>query len=182
MIRTAFALLLALSLSACASGFKQANEENSKRIADHQDSLLTQATNDLTAVNACYLRSLGYLQTGTTLTKVGEPSGSGETCAVMATALRMSSTFMTAFSPFLVQPALTRVPAAPEEILADLTKHGMKFSLTKHGLEAVERVVTSGQLAQAQTSAAALEAVANRPAPILLTVPEGGAATILTPN
>jgi hypothetical protein len=181
IIRFAILLLIAVSLSACSSGFNKSTEANTQRGADWQDTMLQQATNDLTAINACFLRSMGYLDIGGTLSKVGEPTGSGESCTVMATSLRMTSTFLTAFGPTLVQPIMGRVPAAPEEIVADLLKFGMKFSLTKHGMNAVERVISSGQMAQAQTSAAALEAVANRPAPVLLTVPEGGTATILRP-
>lgn len=180
MTRFICIFLLALGLSGC-SAFKLANDANTKRIADYQDTMIDQAGKDLTAINACYLRSLGYVDIGGTLTKMGEPTGSGDACSMMALSLRQTSTFLTAFSPFLAQPLMARVPAAPEEILADLAKGGMKFALTRHGLEAVERVISSGQLAQAQTSAAALEAVANRPAPILLTVPEGGSASILTP-
>lgn len=185
MIRIALALVAALALSACSSsGFKIANDENSTRIRDHQDAMLEQAEKDMAAVNACYLRSSGYVQLvpGGPLTKIAEPSSSAEGCTVMAALLRNTATLMTAFQPFLVQPVLARVPAAPEEIVQSILKDGMKFALTKYGLEAVERVVSSGQLAQAQTSAAALQAVADRPAPVILTVPEGGTATVLTPT
>lgn len=175
-------IFAALALAGCASGFKKANEENTKRQNYFQDTMLVQAANDLTAINACFLRSSGYIVTGTNnlLVKVGEPS-SGESCVVMAGMLRQASTFLTAFSAFLTQPAMARVPAAPEEIAQDILKHSMKFSIMKHGLNAVERVVSSGHLAQSQLAQQAIEAAAKpTPNPILITVPEGGSAGVLS--
>jgi hypothetical protein len=173
--------LAALALTGCASsGFKVANDENTKRIESHQEAMLEQAEKDLTAINGCYLRASGYAVLDGVLTKIGEPLP-GDGCNVMAGMLRQMSTLLTAFQPHLVQPLLARVPAAPEEIAQSIIKDGMKYALTRYGLGAVERVVSSGQLAQTQLAEQAIQAAAKpTPNPVLITVPEGGSAGFLT--
>lgn len=172
--------LLAVVLTGCASsGFNVANEENTKRIESHQEAMLDQAEKDLTAINGCYLRASGYAVLDGVITKIGEPMP-GDGCTVMAGMLRQMSTLLTAFQPHLVQPLLARVPAAPEEIAQSIIKDGMKFALTRYGIGAVERVVSSGQLAQSQLAQQAIDAAAKpTPNPILITVPEGGTAGFL---
>lgn len=173
----------ALALTACAnSGFKVATDSNTSRSDDYQLNILTQAGNDLTAINDCYLRAAGYVRVSGSangLQKVGEP-GSGEGCTVMATALRTQSNMMTFMAPHIAQALMGRVPAAPEEIAADLAKFGVKASLLKFGLNSVSNVITSGQAAQAEIAQAGIAAAAKpAPNPILLTVPEGGSAAVL---
>ena len=99
----------------------------------------------------------------------------------MATALRTQSNMMTMFAPFVATAMFSRVPAAPEEIAQSILKDGMKFALAKFGIEQVSNVVTTGQLAAAQTASRAadtVDTVINKPATIL-TIPEGGSAAIL---
>ena len=187
-LRTLALVGLALSLGACAqmgAGFHKANDENTKRLAHYQDNILLQAETDLSAVHACYLRASGYVAQpaagpvkaaagafNLSLTKIGEPTSS-EGCTVMATALRTQSNMLTAFAPFMGQALLARVPAAPEEIAQAILKDGMQFALAKFGIEAVQKVVTTGQLAQSQLAQAGIDA-ASKP-PLVLTVPEGSA-------
>lgn len=182
LLHFALATAAVLMLGACSSsGFKQANDANTQRIKEHQDAMLTQAEHDLTAINACYLRAAGYADLGGALTKIGEPMP-GDSCTVMAGMLRQQSTLLMAFQPHLVQPVMARVPAAPEEIAQSILKDGMKFALMRYGMAAVERVVSSGQLAQSQLGQQAIDAAAKpTPNPVLITVPEGGSAEILTP-
>jgi hypothetical protein len=172
----------ALALSACAnSGFQVATTANTTRSDDYQLNILTQAGNDLTAINDCYLRAAGYVRMGDAggLQKVGEP-GSDVGCTVMATALRTQSNMMTFMAPHIAQALMSRVPAAPEEIAADLLKFGVKASLLKFGVEQVAGVITSGQAAQAEIAQAGIAAAAKpAPSPIVLTVPEGGSAAVL---
>lgn len=179
-MKAALVVLVALVLAGCSSsGFKVANDANTQRVKDHQQAILDQAENDLKAINTCYLRSAGYADINGVLTKVGEGFTS-EGCTVMAGMLRQASTLLTAFQPFLAQAVMARVPAAPEEIAQSLIKNGFKFSLAKFGIDAVERVVSSGQLAQSQIAQQAIDAAAKpAPSPILITVPEGGAAAVL---
>jgi leucyl-tRNA synthetase len=171
----------ALALTACASsGFQVATTANTTRADDYQLNILTQAENDLTAIHGCYLRAAGYVRVGGTvnaLQKVSEP-GSSEGCTVMATALRTQSNMMTFMAPHIAQALMGRVPAAPEEIAADLAKFGVKASLLKFGLDKVANVITSGQAAQAEIARAGIEAASKPPLivePTVLTVPEGAA-------
>jgi hypothetical protein len=182
-MRAAIAALVLLVLAGCSSsGFKVANDANTQRVKDHQEVMLDQAENDLKAINACYLRAAGYADLDGTLTKIGEPMP-GDSCTVMTGMLRQLSTLLMAFQPHLVQPVMARVPAAPEEIAQAILKDGMKFSIVRYGLGAVERVVSSGQLAQSQLAQQAIDAATKpAPSPILITVPEGGSASILTPD
>lgn len=193
-LRTFAIVAATLSLAACAqmgAGFHKANDENTKRLAHYQDNILLQAESDLSAINACYLRAAGYVVQSAagpvkaaagalnlTLTKVAEP-GSSEGCTVMATALRTQSNMLTAFAPFIGQALLARVPAAPEEIVQSVLKDGMQFALAKYGIEAVQKVVTNGQLAQAQVAEAGIAAAAKDPLvvkePFVVQVPMGSA-------
>lgn len=183
-IRTLALVAAALALSACAqmgAGFHKANDENTKRLNHYQDNLLLQSEHDLTAINACYLRATGYQRvegTKNAVIKVGEPTSS-ESCTVLAMGLRTQANMLTAFAPFIGQALMARVPAAPEEILQSVLKDGMQFALAKYGIEAVTKVVTNGQLAQAQVAQAGIDAASKPPLvvdqPVLVTVPEGSA-------
>lgn len=182
LFRTLILICAAIALTACAqmgAGFHKANDENTKRLAHYQDNLLLQAEHDLAAVNACYLRATGYQRvegTKNAVIKVGEPSSS-ESCTVLAMGLRTQSNMLTAFAPFIGQALLARVPAAPEEILQSVLKDGMQFALAKYGIEAVQKVVTTGQLAQAQVAQAGIEAASKPPLIVEPTVIEVPAAT-----
>ena len=187
--RTAFLALAALALTGCASsGFNVATQANTDRLQAYQDSLLDEAENDLTAINACYLRASGYaLVAGTTnaLQKVGEP-GSAEGCTVMAGMLRTQSKMLTAFAPHLAQPLLARVPAAPEEILKDLAEKGMGFALVKHGIDRVSAVVSNGQAAAYQIAQSAQAKHPIMMTPGIVTITPGtaeaaGTASVLMP-
>lgn len=190
-LRTFAIVAAALSLAACAqmgAGFHKATDANTSRLAHYQDNLLLQAENDLTAINGCYLRAAGYIVKSSSgapvaagggfleLLKVGEPTSS-EGCTVMATALRTQSNMLTAFAPFMGQALMSRVPAAPEEILQSLAEKGMQFSLMKYGVEAVTKVVASGQLAQTQIAQSGITAASKPPLvvdkPVVVTVPAG---------
>ena len=164
-MRLLIAAIFALLLTGCAgSGFNKATEANTKRASEFQENILLQATNDLTAINDCYLKN-----------------GDRNVCTTMATALRTQSNMMTMFAPFVATAMFSRVPAAPEEIAQSILKDGMKFALAKFGIEQVSNVVTTGQLAAAQTASRAadtVDTVINKPATIL-TIPEGGSAAIL---
>lgn len=134
------------------SSFEMATKENTARSNNFQDNLLLSQANDLDAVHACYLRAAGYakvLGSANSVYKIGEPS-SAEGCTVMAGMLRTQSNMLIAFSPFLGQALMTRVPAAPEEVLESLVKEGMKFSLMRFGFEKVASVITNGQAAAYQ--------------------------------
>jgi hypothetical protein len=162
--RTLSLAAAALALSAC-SGFKTATDANTNRADTYQLNILTQAANDLTAINDCYLRASGYVRVSGTangLQKVGEP-GSDVGCTVMATALRTQSNMMTFMAPYVAQVLMSRVPAAPEEIAADLLKFGVKAGLLKFGVEQVAGVINSGQLAQAEIARAGIEAASKPP-------------------
>lgn len=169
-MRTTFRTLAlaaaALALTACSSsGFMKATEANTSRADDYQLNILTQASSDLTAINDCYLRAAGFVRVGgaaPVLQKVGEP-GSGEGCTVMATALRTQSNMMTFMAPHIAQALMGRVPAAPEEIAADLLKFGVKASLLKFGLNQVSSVITSGQAAQTEIAQAGIAAASKPP-------------------
>jgi hypothetical protein len=161
----------ALALTACSSsGFQVATTANTSRADDYQLNILTQAGNDLTAINDCYLRAAGYVRLGDaiTLQKVSEP-GSSEGCTVMAMGLRTQSNMMTFMAPHIAQVLMSRVPASPEEIAADLLKFGVKAGLFKFGVEQVADVISSGQLAQAEIARAGIEA-ASKP-PLIIEVP-----------
>jgi leucyl-tRNA synthetase len=175
----------ALALTACAnSGFQVATTANTSRADDYQLNILTQAGNDLTAINDCYLRAAGYVRVGGSangLQKVSEP-GSTEGCTVMATALRTQSNMMTFMAPHIAQVLMSRVPAAPEEIAADLLKFGVKAALLKFGVEQVAGVITNGQAAQAEIAQAGIAAASKPP---LIVRPEvvhaTGAASVTKP-
>jgi hypothetical protein len=181
-IRTIALLVAALALTACAqmgAGFHKATDANTARLAHYQDNMLLQADNDLAAINACYLHASGYKRvTGTqnAVVKVGEPS-SPESCTVLAMGLRTQSNMLAAFAPFVGQALLARVPASPEEIVQSILKDGMKFALTRFGIDAVTKVVTTGQLAQAQVAQAGIEAASKPPLIIEPTIIEVPAAT-----
>lgn len=179
--------LLALLTGCTSSGFAVATANNTERIKLFQDSILLQATNDLTAIQDCFLRAAGYTRvvgTENLLQKTSEP-GNAESCTVMATALRTQSNMMTLMSPYVAQALMGRVPAAPEEIAADLAKFGVKAALLKFGIDQVSGVITSGQAAQAQVAQAGIAAAAKPPlvveVPTLISVPEGAAAVPLVP-
>jgi leucyl-tRNA synthetase len=181
LFRTIGLAAAAMALSAC-SGFKTATDANTSRADSYQLNILAQAANDLTAINDCYLLASGYVRavgTDNALQKVAEP-GSDVGCTVMATALRTQSNMMTFMAPHIAQVLMSRVPAAPEEIAADLLKFGVKSALLSYGIDQVARVINSGQLAQAEIAQAGIAAAAKpAPNPILLTVPAGGAARVL---
>lgn len=150
-------LMATLTLAGCSS-FQIATEENTKRSISFAEGFLEQAANDLTTINMCWIAAI---KSGT----------KGDSCTNMAIALRLTNTFLYAF---FAKPEQGRVPAAPEEILKSLVEKGMEFSLMKFGFQAVERIVSSGQLAQAQIAQAAI----NKPTeviekPVIVTVPEG---------
>jgi len=168
----------ALALTACASsGFQVATTANTTRADDYQLNILTQAANDLTAINDCYLRAAGYVRVGGTvnaLQKVADAPGSSEGCTVMATALRTQSNMMTFMAPHIAQVLMSRVPAAPEEIAADLLKFGVKTALMTYGIDQVAKVITSGQAAQAEIARAGIEAASKPPLiiePTIIEVP-----------
>lgn len=153
----------AAMLSGCASsGFAVATAENTKRTTSFQDGMLEQAANDLTAINDCWVN---IKKTAT---------GNGEGCVAMSIALRMSSTFLYAF---LGKPEMGRVPAAPEEIAQSILEKGMNFALMKFGIDAVRKVVDSGQLAQAQIASEGIAAAQKPPLvvdkPVVVQVPMG---------
>lgn len=128
-------LALAVALTGCGtSSFSKAVEENTKRQEFYLDAFLEQAANDLTAINDCWLNA-----------KKGNGESAG--CMVMSTALRLTNSMLFAF---LAKPEMTRVPAAPEEIVKDIAEKGMQFSLMKHGIDAVSKVVNTGQAASYQ--------------------------------
>jgi len=177
--RTLALAAAALALSACASsGFQAATAANTSRADDYQLNILTQAANDLTAINDCYLRASGYVRGGASgaLQKVADAPGSSEGCTVMATALRTQSNMMTFMAPHIAQALMGRVPAAPEEIAADLAKFGVKAALMKFGVSRVSNVITSGQAAQTEIARAGIEAASKPPLiiePTVLSVPDG---------
>lgn len=183
------ALALILPLTGCAnSGFAVATQANTDRGNYFLDTMLIQAANDLVAINDCYLHARGYARvspTSTTVHKIGEPTGDASACTVMAMGLRTQSNMLTAFSPFLSKELMSRVPAAPEEIAADLAKFGVKASLLKFGVEKVADVITTGQAANAQIAQAGIEAASKPPLvvkePVVITVPSGSAPLPTTP-
>ena len=142
-------LAVAALASGCAnSGFQKATEANTARATAYQEGFLEQAANDLTAINDCWV-NVKRTQAGT-----------GEGCIGMSIALRMSSTFLYAF---LGKPEMGRVPAAPEEIVQSVVEKGMNFALMKFGIDAVRKVVDSGQLAQAQIASEGIAAASKPP-------------------
>jgi len=179
---------LMLTLTGCASsGFNVATSANTDRANAYQENILLQAANDLAAINMCYLRASGYMVSGTgdpvqtgfgKVVKVGEPS-SDVGCTVMAMGLRTQSNMATLFAPFIAQTVMSRVPAAPEEIAQSLIEKGLQFSLLKFGIESVSKVVSSGQAAQTQIATQGIAAAGK--SPVILTIPEGGSASVLAP-
>ena len=166
--------LMGFFLTGCASsGFAVATKDNTDRVNTYQDNILLQAANNMEAINACYLRASGYapvVGTANGLVKLGEPSGASE-CTVLAMGLQTQSNMMTMFAPYVAQALMGRVPAAPEEIVQSLLKDGMKFALTKFGINAVTDVVKSGQFAQAQIATQGIEAAAKPPLIIEVAAP-----------
>lgn len=182
MIRTVklLALALVLTLAGCKTGFSEATTANTDRIKYFQDSLILQATHDLTAVHDCYLRSAGYARvspTANAVYKVGEATNDAHGCTVMAMGLRTQANMLTAFSPFISQVMMGRVPASPEEIMFDLAKFGIQASLLKFGIEKTADVILSGQAANAQIAQAGIEAASKPPLvvdkPVVVQVPAG---------
>ena len=167
----------ALALTACSSsGFQVATTANTTRADDYQLNILTQAANDLTAINDCYLRAAGYVRVGAAgaLQKVADAAASSESCTVMATALRTQSNMMTFMAPHIAQVLMSRVPAAPEEIAADLLKFGVKAALMTYGIDQVAGVINSGQAAQAEIAQAGIAAASKPPLiiePTIIEVP-----------
>lgn len=152
----------AAMLSGCASsGFAVATAENTKRTTSFQEGMLEQAANDLTAINDCWVN----------MKKNGQ---GGESCVALSIALRMTSTFLYAFQG---KPEMGRVPAAPEEIAQSIVEKGMNFALMKFGIDAVRKVVDSGQLAQAQIASDGIAAAQKPPLvvdkPVVVQVPMG---------
>lgn len=180
MTRTILALMVAFAalLSGCAnSGFAVATKANTDRHAEYADGFLEQASNDMLAINACFLRTgRGDMVTsgaGTpiTLGHVASLMGNFQ-CTVMAQSLRMTNTFLYAF---LAKPEMSRVPAAPEEIVQSIVEKGMKFALMRFGITAVQKVVESGQLAQTQIASEGIAAASKPPViieqPVLVPAP-----------
>lgn len=137
------AAITAAMLSGCAnSSFNKAVDTNTQRQQDYLDGYLEQAANDLTAINDCWVN-------------VKKTNAESVGCMMMSMALRMTNTFLYAF---LGKPDMTRVPAAPEEIIESVLTKSMKFAITKYGFDAVRKVVESGQVAQAQIAQASISA------------------------
>lgn len=150
--------LAVMALAGCAnSGFATATNSNTQRISTFQDAMLEDAANDLFAINACYLR-----------TKKEDSA----VCTNMATSLRTTSKMLIAFSPALSRDLKDRVPAAPEEIFQSLATKGFETAITLHGIDAVRKVVESGQYAAWQSAQQAnanmAELANNPPAPVLI--------------
>lgn len=189
-----FAALAVILLGGCAnkatggSAFGMATSENSSRISNFQDAILLNAANDLHAVNVCFITAGGgVLKADGSVVLQGGAQGKASECVLMAGMLRTQSNMILAFSPFLTASLMSRVPAAPEEIIQSLIKDGLKFALMKFGISSVTKVIETGQLAQTQLAEAAI----NKP-PVVLTpsviqVPMGssvlteGGAAALTP-
>jgi hypothetical protein len=170
IILGASAAIAAALLSGCASsGFAVATAENTKRTTSFQDGLLEQAANDLTAINDCWVN----------VKKTA--SGTGEGCIGMSIALRMTSSFLYAF---LGKPEMSRVPASPEEIGQAILEKGMNFALMKFGIDAVRKVVDSGQLAQQQIASEGIAAAQKPPLvvdnPVIVQVPMGSSVVPTT--
>lgn len=162
MIKGLLACLVLASLAACGS-FKTAIQENTKRDELFLEGFLEQAVNDMTTIHQCWLN-----------TKAKNIDSGG--CMVMATALRLTNTYLYAF---LGKPDKERVPAAPEEIMQAIAEKGMNFALMRYGIKAVSNLVTSGQAASYQI---ALEAMRKNPImiqPGVITTGPGGEASIL---
>lgn len=167
-----FAALVALAVAAtgCAnSSFNKAVDTNTQRQQDYLDGYLEQAANDLTAINDCW-------------TNVKKANSDSMGCMMMSMALRMTNTFLYAF---LGKPDMTRVPAAPEEIVESILTKSMKFAITKYGFDAVRKVVESGQVAQAQIASEGIAAASKPPLvvdkPVIVTVPAGSSVLPTTP-
>lgn len=157
-------------LSGCAnSSFNKAVDTNTQRQESYLDGYLEQAANDLTAINDCW-------------TNVKKANADSMGCMMMSMALRMTNTFLYAF---LGKPDMTRVPAAPEEIVESILTKSMKFAITKYGFDAVRKVVESGQVAQAQIASEGIAAASKPPLvvdkPVVVTVPAGSSVLPTTP-
>lgn len=170
----------ALAMTGCAnSGFAKATQANTDRPNSYRGDLLLQAENNLKAINSCYIRASGYAPVNgadNLLVKITEPS-SPESCTVLATALNTQMNMAMMFSPYLSRELMSRVPAAPEEIVENLLKFGVKASLMKFGIEQVSGVITTGQAANAQIAAQGIEAASKPPLvvdkPVIVQVPLG---------
>lgn len=176
-------------LTGCAnSGFAVATKANTDRASEYGDGFLEQAANDMLVVNQCFLTAArGSI---TVKSSDGSPVGIGSMlqmmaqfqCTSLAQALRMTNTFLYAF---LAKPEMSRVPAAPEEIVQSIIKDGMKFALMKFGITAVQKVVESGQVAQAQIASEGITAASKPPLvvdkPVIVTVPAGSTVLPSTP-
>lgn len=189
MKRILIALTMMLALAGCKTGFSEATTANTDRIKYHQDSLLIQAEHDLMAVHDCYLRSSGYARvspTSNAIYKIGEANSDAHGCTVMAMGLRTQANMLTAFAPYISQVMMGRVPASPEEIIADLAKFGVKASLMKFGISKTADVILSGQAANAQIAQAGIEAASKPPLvvdkPVIVTVPSGSSVLPTTPT
>jgi hypothetical protein len=178
-------ILLSIALSAltiltgCAnSGFAVATQANTARQANFEDGFLEQAATDMLAINACFLRAGKIVVTSGDGTPVGlgaiMSAMQQSQCTMMAQSLRLVNTMLYAF---LAKPELSRVPAAPEEIVQSIIKDGMKFALMKFGIGAVQKVVESGQVAQAQIASEGIAAAQKPPLvvdkPVIVQVPLG---------
>lgn len=170
MKRALIALATTLALSACGtSGFEKATEANSTRDTVFLEAMLTQATNDLLAINDCYTRA-----------KTSD-SMAWALCVNQSTALRLTSTFLT----FMARPQHQRVPDSPEEIMRDLIKFGIPWAVGAWGLGKWTDMVTTGQLAQQQLAQTAIDAAAKPPMqvnPILLETGPSGTRVIPLPT
>lgn len=165
---------LSLLLSGCDDDFTKATQENTNRATTFQSSMLIQFGNNMLAVHDCFLHAAGYARvspTSNAIFKIGEPTGGEATCAVMGTALQTQANMLIAFSPFLGQSLMGRVPASTGEVITDLFKFGVKASMMKFGVEKVTGVITSGQAAQAQIAQAGIEAAAKPPLVIEVPTP-----------
>lgn len=182
-------MAITMALTGCAnSGFAVATAANTARGDSYMEGYLEQAANDLITINTC------FLQAGKTNVNVTASDGSpvlvgaimqmmGQfQCTSMAQSLRLANTFLYAF---LAKPEMSRVPAAPEEIVQSIVKDGMKFALMKFGITAVTKVVESGQAAQAQIASEGITAASKPPLvvdkPVIVTVPAGSAVLPTTP-
>ena len=152
-------------LTGCAnSGFAVATAANTSRGEIYTDGYLEQAVNDMLAINARFLKA-GKI---TVTSGDGSPVGIGamlsimqqSQCTMLAQSLRIVNTMLYAF---LAKPEMGRVPAAPEEIVQSILKDGMKFALMKFGIGAVQKVVESGNLAQAQIASEGIAAAQKPP-------------------
>jgi len=171
--------IMAILAGCTSSGFHVATKDNTSRQTTYLDTLLAQAVNNLTATNDCYVYAAGgKINASGDFVSAGAPSDRA-LCVMMSGMLQNTSTIMVALAPFFAKELMGRVPAAPEEIVQSVITEGMKFSLMKFGIDAVSKVVNSGQVAQAQIAGQGISAAAKPP--LIVTIPDGGSARLLTP-